>query len=195
MSMLRLHSPRNRLQSLSIILLVVSILPEAFAEATEPAKLEYNRDVRPILADACFKCHGFDPHTRQAQLRLDVREAALKPAESTELPIVPGRPEQSEVVRRITSGDADEAMPPRSANRQLTPREIEILRRWIAEGAEYQPHWSLLPPKRPALPAVKNRTARSTRSIISFSPRWSEPASRRRPRPTNRRCCAASRSR
>ena len=159
--MLKLRSPRNRLQCLPIIFLVGSFAPKAFAGGTEPTKLEYNRDVRPILADACFKRHGFDPHTRQAQLRLDVREEALKPAESTNLPIVPGRPDHSEAVRRISSGDADEAMPPRSANRQLTPREIEVLRRWIAEGAEYQPHWSLVSPKRPSLPDVK----KSTRAI------------------------------
>lgn len=165
--MLGLHSPRNRLPSFALLCAVVSFAPPASAEAAEPAKLEYNRDVRPILADACFRCHGFDPHTREAQLRLDVRDAALRPAESSKLPIVPGRPEQSEVVRRITSGHAEEAMPPRDSHRQLTPQEIEILRRWIAEGAEYQAHWSLVTPTRPALPAVK-QAHRSLQPIDQF---------------------------
>lgn len=153
--MLRHQSQRNQLQAWWIICLIASVSFLDAAAAVEPAKLEYNRDVRPILADACFRCHGFDPHTRQAQLRLDVREAALKPAESSNLPIVPGKPGQSEVVRRIAGADAAEAMPPREAHRQLTPREIEVIRRWIAEGAEYQAHWSLVPPQRPALPVVK----------------------------------------
>jgi len=125
------------------------------AAGADPTKIEYNRDVRPILSDKCFRCHGFDANARQAKLRLDVHEEALKPAESAEVPIVPGQPNKSEVVRRITSSDEDEVMPPRKANRQLSPREIAVLRQWIAEGAEYQAHWSLVIPKAAPLPAVK----------------------------------------
>ena len=112
------------------------------------ATIEYNRDVRPILADKCFKCHGFDAHTRKGRLRLDVREEALKQAKSDAVPVVPGKPEASEVIRRITSTDEEDVMPPGKDHEPLKAGEIAILKHWIAEGAEYQPHWSFVPPKR-----------------------------------------------
>lgn len=119
--------------------------------ASAADKLEYNRDIRPILAENCFACHGPDSAARKADLRLDRREMAM---ESTA--IVPGSPEKSELVKRILSADADERMPPPETKKELTAAQKETLRRWIAEGAEYQPHWSFIAPKRPQLPAVKN---------------------------------------
>ncbi len=110
-------------------------------------KIEYNRDVRPILSDNCFKCHGFDPNTRKAKLRLDVREEALKPAKSDEPPIVPGKPEASSIITRIESTDVDEVMPPAKDHAPLDAAEITILKQWIAEGAVYQAHWAFVPPK------------------------------------------------
>ena len=117
---------------------------------TAPAKIEFNRDIRPILSENCFYCHGQDPNQRKADLRLDVRAEALKAKA-----FVPGKPQESELVKHIFSTDPDELMPPPKANRTLTTAQKELLKRWIAEGAEYQSHWAYLAPQRPALPPVK----------------------------------------
>src|SRR5215217_8405060 len=101
------------------------------AEPPIPARVEFNRDVRPILSDNCFHCHGPDKNARKAELRLDLREQAIKPADSGATPIVPGKPAESEVVRRINSSDTDEVMPPRESHKTLTPRQKEILTHWI----------------------------------------------------------------
>src|SRR3954454_1536434 len=113
-------------------------------------KLQYNRDVRPILAENCFACHGPDSAARKADLRLDRRDDAVK-AEA----IVPGHPEKSALVERIFADEPSQRMPPRKTQKKLTAAQKETLKRWVAEGAEYQPHWSFLPPKRPTPPAVK----------------------------------------
>lgn len=123
------------------------------ADAPVPAKVAYNRDVRPILADTCFKCHGFDKAKRKADLRLDVREAAVAKIDDI-FPIVPGKPDESEVWKRIITKDEDDVMPPKDEHRQLSPRDREIVRKWIEQGAEYQPHWAYLAPVRPAVPPV-----------------------------------------
>ncbi|MDR3403577.1 MAG: DUF1553 domain-containing protein [Chthoniobacter sp.] len=117
-------------------------------------RLEFNRDIRPILSENCFYCHGQDPNHRKANLRLDQREVALHPAESGDIAIVPGKPEASALVERVNSREADEQMPPPKSNRILTPEQKEMLKRWIAEGAEYQSHWAFVPPVRPPLPEV-----------------------------------------
>jgi hypothetical protein len=116
-------------------------------------KLEYNRDVRPILSENCFACHGPDSAARKAGLRLDRRDDAIKAGV-----IDPGHPEKSPVIERIFSKERSEQMPPPKTKKILTAQQKETLRRWIAEGAEYQLHWSFLPPKRPALPKVKNQS-------------------------------------
>ena len=121
------------------------------------AKVEFEAEVRPILAGHCFKCHGPDEGARKAGLRLDVREAALKPAKSDEVPIVPGKPQQSELVRRIFAESEDDLMPPPAANKPLTQTEKETLRCWIAQGAEYQPHWAFVAPKPAPLPRVRHQ--------------------------------------
>jgi mono/diheme cytochrome c family protein len=114
-------------------------------------KLEYNRDVRPILAENCFACHGPDSASRKADLRLDKREVAIEHDA-----IVPGKPSQSSIVSRVFEEDADTVMPPPATKKKLTAVQKEILKQWVAEGAEYQPHWSLIAPTRPALPPVRN---------------------------------------
>ena len=123
--------------------------------AAEP--LDYNRDIRPILSDKCFKCHGPDAAAREAKLRLDVRAEALAERRSGAIPIVPGKPDLSEVVQRIESRFANERMSPADSNVTLVAAEITTLRRWIAEGAEHRPHWSFSTPKRTALPGIQNR--------------------------------------
>ncbi len=130
------------------------LLTAASAEELHPAsRIQFNRDIRPILSDACFHCHGPDKKTRESGLRLDVREDALRKAELGELAIVPGKPEESDLVRRIFSDDEDEQMPPPKAHKVLSTAQKETLKQWIAQGAEYQIHWAYLPIQRPAIPA------------------------------------------
>ncbi len=114
-------------------------------------RLLFNLDIRPILSDKCFFCHGQDANKRQADLRLDLREAALEAGA-----IVPQDPEASTLVERILSDDPDMMMPPPDSNRQLSPEERGLLVRWIAEGAEYETHWAFVAPRRPAEPQVQN---------------------------------------
>jgi mono/diheme cytochrome c family protein len=116
---------------------------------------DFNAEVRPILSGNCFKCHGPDDKGRKAKLRLDVRDAATRPAKSGETAIVAHAPERSELIKRIGSADPDEVMPPPSTNKTLSAAQKDILRRWIAAGAEYQPHWAFVPPVQAPLPATR----------------------------------------
>lgn len=109
----------------------------------------FNRDIRPILTDNCLQCHGPDKNYREADLRLDLREEAV-----AHKAIQPGKPGESELIARILSDDADALMPPEESNKHLSPEQKELLRRWIAQGAEYQGHWAYLPPVKPAVPAA-----------------------------------------
>ena len=110
-------------------------------EVSAAGKLQFNRDIRPILSDKCFHCHGPDAKNQKADLRLDVRDAAIKDGH-----IRPGQPEQSMILERILSKDPDEVMsPPKSKLGSLTTEEVATLRRWISEGAEYEAHWSFIP--------------------------------------------------
>ncbi len=139
----------GKIPDVKIALLALLLFSSALAaDAPVPAKIAYNRDVRPILADTCFKCHGFDKNKRKADLRLDVREAALAKIDDI-FPIVPGKPDASEVWKRITTKDEDDVMPPKDEHRQLSARDREIIRKWIEQGAEYQPHWAYLAPVAP----------------------------------------------
>jgi hypothetical protein len=121
------------------------------ATAAVPPRVEFNRDVRPILSDSCFLCHGPDKNRRKADLRLDLRDEALK-AEA----FVPGKPDESELVARIFSTDPDELMPPPQSKKKLDARQKEILRRWVEQGAEYRRHWSYEKPVKPQTPAGQN---------------------------------------
>ncbi len=137
------------------ILLAHLLIAPAFAAADPlPEKIEYNRDVRPILADTCFKCHGFDKNTREAGLRLDVRDAAIANNDGV-FAIVPGKVAASELWKRINTTDEDDVMPPKKQSRRLSEREKLVLKKWIEQGAEYQSHWAYIPPKKSAVPQVK----------------------------------------
>ena len=125
----------------------------------EPGEIAFNRDIRPILSDNCFFCHGPDPNERQAGLRLDVRSAALSELESGAAAIVPGKPAESELVRRITSDDEFEQMPPPEHVKRLTKKQIELLTAWVKQGAEYEEHWSYTPLIRPELPELASPPA------------------------------------
>src|SRR5437588_7805252 len=130
------------------LLLVASLTSPALAANDRPL---FNRDIRPILAENCFACHGPDKAARKANLRLDRRDDAIA-AEA----IVPGKADKSLLIERIFADDPAQRMPPAKTKKKLTDKEKGMLRRWIAAGAEYQPHWSLIPPRRPPLPQVKN---------------------------------------
>lgn len=124
------------------------------AEPPRAAKISFNRDIRPIMSDTCFHCHGFDPKSREAGLRLDVREDAIKPTEEGTIGIVPGNPDKSAIIQRIF--DEEDPMPPKKSHKDLTPAQKELFRRWVAEGAEYEPHWAFAPIRRPEVPEGKN---------------------------------------
>lgn len=128
---------------------LVFVLGATAAKAQEEP-IVYNRDIRPILADNCFACHGPDSAARKADLRLDRADVA-----ASMKAIVAGKPGESSVIHRINSPDPDEVMPPPSTKKTLTARQKDLLKRWIASGAEYQPHWSFIAPTRPAIPKVK----------------------------------------
>ncbi len=147
------------LVTLRTSLLAAAALSFAGAVGTSPETpepLRYDRDVRAILSDRCFRCHGPDPGKRQAELRLDVEDSATALRDG-KFAIVPGDPERSELVRRVSSTDEDVRMPPpKSGRRPLSEEERAIVSRWIAEGARYEPHWSFVAPVRPSVPAVKD---------------------------------------
>jgi hypothetical protein len=120
------------------------------AKAADP--IGYNIDIRPILAENCFACHGPDSASRKADLRLDRREAAIEMGA-----IVPGKPDESELVKRIISADEDTMMPPAASHKKLTAEQKKLLTDWVAAGAEYQPHWSFIAPVRTAPPEVQDK--------------------------------------
>jgi hypothetical protein len=128
---------------------LVSLVLAASGAAADPPS--YSRDVRPILAENCFACHGPDSGARKAKLRLDIRDVAVARGA-----IVPGKPDESKLVARVFSADPGEIMPPPKTKKQLTGQQKETLKRWIAAGADYEAHWAFVPPERPPLPAVRN---------------------------------------
>ena len=127
--------------------------------AAEPGRVSFNRDVRPIMSDTCFRCHGPDRNARMAGMRLDIRDEALKPTRSGRTPIVPGDPDKSEIIARISASGA-RVMPPAAAHKELTQKQKDTLRRWVTEGAVYEGHWAYQPVARPAVPVAldPNRT-------------------------------------
>src|SRR6185369_18020953 len=111
------------------------------------AEVKFNRDVRPIMAETCFRCHGPDRNSRMAGMRLDLREEAIKPLKDGVVPIVPGDPEKSAIVQRIFDGGA-RVMPPVYVHKDLTATQKDTIRRWVAEGAKYEGHWAYQPVQR-----------------------------------------------
>lgn len=171
------HHYLNLMSTLRFILLLVSV-----GALPAQSELKFNRDIRPILSDNCFQCHGPDQNQRKANLRLDLREVAL-----AKKAIVPNDPDGSELMKRITHEDPDERMPPLDSGHSLTERERDLLQRWISDGAQYEPHWSFIPLQRPVLPPTTG-VAQPQNEIDHFtfarmdgeSLRPSPPASRQR---------------
>jgi len=129
---------------------------EASRADANVAKLDFNRDIRPILTENCYKCHGPDQGARKANLHFDVRAEPLKPTKSGRIPIVPGAPDKSELIARITALEPKKHMPPPQSGKKLTSSQIGLLRNWIAQGAPYALHWAYVKPTRPPLPEVKD---------------------------------------
>jgi hypothetical protein len=117
--------------------------------------VRFNRDVRPILSEACFQCHGPDPGTRKAGLRLDTREGFFAPTPKRGPAVLAGDPAKSPLWQRLVTTDPDDVMPPPESHKDLKPAQKEVLRKWIEQGASWQPHWSFLPPEKAPLPSVK----------------------------------------
>jgi len=136
----------------------LSLAPNAFSGPATNT-IQFNRDVRPILSENCFACHGHDKNQRKAKLRLDVRDVALERGA-----IVPGKPEESKLVEHIFSTDPDETMPPPKSNKKLTAEQKELLKKWIASGGEYEPHWAYIEPKR--FPPQQTRNSQWVRNPI-----------------------------
>jgi hypothetical protein len=137
-----------------LVALLAQVGSAGRADADPPARppVDFNRQIRPILSDNCFKCHGPDDNTRKADLRFDVRDKALGHGTA----IVPGQAAKSELIDRITAEELTYRMPPAKTGKRLTPQQIELLRQWIDEGAKWSEHWAFVKPNRPPLPTVKN---------------------------------------
>ncbi|MBI1915380.1 MAG: DUF1553 domain-containing protein [Planctomycetes bacterium] len=145
--------------SLPALLVATLVAAPTLSRADAPTRpqVEFNRDIRPILSDTCFACHGPDKAKRKADLRLDTEDGAFADRGGYR-PLVPGKPEQSELYQRITAALPSERMPPARSGRKLTTKQIELIRHWIEQGAKWQKHWAFLPPRREPLAKVRNTT-------------------------------------
>ncbi len=146
---------RTALTLLAAFPAATTMAAAATQAASEP--VDFSSQIRPVISSKCFSCHGPDESSRKATLRLDLREGALKDHKGVRA-IVPGDLENSELVRRITTTDPDDVMPPPKSGRALSPAEIGLIKRWIQQGAPYSPHWAFVKPQRPPLPRVKSRS-------------------------------------
>jgi hypothetical protein len=133
---------------------IVGLMATTSARSQE--RISYNQHIRPILSDNCFYCHGPDKNHRDGKFRLDERDSALKGGRSKNPAVVPGKPQDSELIKRIETADEDDVMPPPKTHKTLTAAQKKVLRQWIAQGAEYEPHWAYIVPKRPDVPKVQN---------------------------------------
>jgi len=149
-------------------LVVVVLLLKGATPGWADEPVDFQREILPIFAEHCLQCHGPDEGARQAGLRLDVRRVAISKRESGGIAIVPGKPEDSELLRRVASDDPNVVMPPPNQKNPLSPKQLDALRRWISEGASYSIHWAFVAPQRPAVPVVKSPPGTIHNPIDSF---------------------------
>ncbi|HVX64533.1 MAG TPA: PSD1 and planctomycete cytochrome C domain-containing protein [Pirellulales bacterium] len=161
----RIWKRQGKLYRPTFVVLLAWLCGLNSGEAAEPVR--YNRDVLPILADNCFACHGFDKSKREAELRLDLRESAAAELPSGVTAIVPGKPAESALWERVSATDEALLMPPAETGKRLTAAERDVLRRWIEQGAEYEPHWAYLPPQRVEPPPADGSESAIDRFIRS----------------------------
>lgn len=146
---------------LGIIAVVISCLNKGTEQTNLPKKVSYNFHIRPIFSDKCFKCHGPDANKREAHLRLDIADSALAPLTETKgaFAIIPGKPDESELYKRISSTDSSYQMPvPESHLGLLSAYEIALVKKWIEQGAKYEPHWAFIAPQKTVLPEVSDKS-------------------------------------
>jgi mono/diheme cytochrome c family protein len=148
--------------------LLLGALSAGAVAAATPAKVDFNRDIRPILSEHCYACHGPDANKLKAGLRLDLKESALGKAKSGQIAVVPGAPEKSEMIRRLTTTDPDEVMPPVKEDKALKRQQVELLKRWIKEGAVWAGHWAFEPIMKAAVPKVSRPAAPIRNPIDAF---------------------------
>jgi hypothetical protein len=152
-----IDSARGRLSvSLAPTICFAMILATSNSPAAGPKRVNYSRDIRPILSNTCYKCHGPDEKQRKAGLRLDTKQGAYARLESGDIAIVPGSSAKSEILRRLTLSDPEVRMPPADSGKTVTPEQIELIKQWIDEGAEFHGHWSFRPPQHVAAPPVNH---------------------------------------
>ena len=162
---------RAILGKLAYVVAIWLLLPYTVQAADDdklPEIFEFNRDIRPILAENCFFCHGPDKNKRQADLRLDTEQGLRVSPSDPSKPgvVIAGKPDESELLQRIVSADPNLVMPPADSDKKLSPRDVAILKKWIEQGAQYEGHWAFLPIRRPALPID---TAKAGQTISSNS--------------------------
>lgn len=155
----RMRSAKATIRTIAHLVYVLAFLNASHACAVDPSKrdIDFNRDIRPILSDRCFTCHGPDHEDRQAGLRLDLREIATAALSSGSTAIVSGNPETSALLARVTSNDPETVMPPPHIGKPVTPREAAMISQWIKKGAQYRGHWAFEAVRRPAIPDVQNK--------------------------------------
>jgi hypothetical protein len=148
----------NRISILTICVAATLALPaqRVMAADSPSSRIQFNRDIRPILSESCFSCHGPDKNKRKADLRLDQQNGGAFVDHKGKFPLVAGNVARSELIERITSMDPETIMPPPDSRKKLTARQIELIRKWIEQGAEWQPLWSFIPPKRSQAPGVQD---------------------------------------
>lgn len=147
--------PAAASRALALFACLAPVLAAAAATPARPS-LVFNRDIKPILSDNCYACHGPDPAARKAGLRLDTREGLFESTPKRGPAVVAGKPDQSEFWKRLVTDDADELMPPPKSRKSLSPEQRDLLARWITEGAPWQPHWAFIKPDRPPVPTVRH---------------------------------------
>ena len=149
-------------------LTLVAALIISAASGVAAAPVDFNREIQPILSDNCYHCHGPDASSRKAGLRLDLKDPAFAGGKSGLAAIVPGKPDESELIARVISHDAEEIMPSPDSNKTLSAAQKDLLRRWIAEGAVWGEHWAYVAPKRPAVPRIENHKSKIENPIDAF---------------------------
>jgi hypothetical protein len=147
--------PSARKAAVCFALVAVGFFLASRTASAGEERIAFNREIRPILSENCFLCHGPDAKNRKGRLRLDTREGALGARKSGGAVIVPGKSAESELIQRITAAEADGQMPPPESGKKLTPQQIELLKKWIDQGAPWQGHWAFVKPERPKPPEVK----------------------------------------
>ena len=162
-----LTTSRLPFQSSFAICVVLWLAVDGRPASAEVESVSFNRDIRPILSEFCFQCHGPDAKQRKADLRLDSDEQLFVDRDGHRV-LVAGDVAKSELFRRLTSTDADEQMPPANLGKKPTQAQIDLIRRWIEQGAKWEKHWSLIPPKRPVWAQISNLKSQISNPVDRF---------------------------